>query len=113
MCSLAFFSGSAGAQYFGNTPDELDPNHIRYFGSAKDARGKLLADVTFTFEAAQSTFVFLTDGDGRFRGGVPLSFAARDVKSACIKSGYQMLRVTKRDGFGKGTVQFDCVLQPN
>ena len=91
--------------------DEQVPG-IRYFGSAKDEKGSLLAGVTVLIEKAETTFVYVTDEQGRFRGTVPLNMAS-NVTAACSKAGFQTVRVVKRPGppAPKPTVQVDCVLR--
>jgi hypothetical protein len=98
--------------YDPSNPDEQGPG-IRYFGSAKDEKGSLLAGVTVLIDSDETSFVFVTDEQGRFRGKVPLNMVAAKVTADCSKPGFQTVRVTKRPGpqAPKPTVQVDCVLR--
>lgn len=107
----------AYAQYLfdPSNPDEQTPG-IRYFGSAKDEKGVLIPGVTVLIVIeGRSSFVFVTDDAGRFRGTLPLTLAnsAPDTASVkCSKTGYQFVRAIKRPGMDapKPYVQVDCVL---
>lgn len=112
----ALMVSSAYAQYFSDeTLGAATPrDHVRYFGSAKDENGKLLADVTILLEGEQASFVFLTNHDGRFRGALPLQIPGTSVKARCVKSGFESLRIIKRPGPKTGaepSMQVDCVLR--
>jgi hypothetical protein len=101
--------------YDPSSADEQTPG-IRYFGSAKDDRGVLLAGVTISIEIGGTTsFVFITDEQGRFHGNVPLTLAGSTpatITTKCFKAGYQFVRATRRSGLDapKPYVQVDCVL---
>lgn len=99
--------------YDPSNADEKGPG-IRYFGSAKDENGSLLAGVTVLIDSDESAYVFVTDDQGRFRGKVPLNMVAGKVTAECSKAGFEMVRVSKRPGPAapKPTVQVDCVLRP-
>jgi hypothetical protein len=86
---------------------------IKYFGAAKDSNGVLLKDVTFKLVTSQSTFVFVTDDQGRFRGNLPLGMTPEKVISTCFKAGFQMTRIDVRPGpkAPKPTVEVDCFLR--
>jgi hypothetical protein len=98
-----------------SNPDEQTPG-IRYFGSAKDEKGVLIPGVTVLIViGGRSSFVFVTDDQGRFRGTVPLTLpdsAPDTVAAKCSKTGYQFVKAIKRPGMGapKPYVQVDCVL---
>jgi hypothetical protein len=98
--------------YDPSAPDEQQPG-IKYFGAAKDANGALLKDVTFQLVTPQSTFVFVTDAQGRFRGNLPEGMTPDKVSSKCFKTGFQMTRIDVRAGpkAPKQTVQVDCFLK--
>ena len=88
---------------------------IRYFGSAKDEKGVLISGVTVAIEiGGTSTFVFVTDDQGRFRGRIPLVLAgpASNAATKCSKPGYRFVRSIQRPGVDapKPYVQVDCVL---
>ena len=108
-CAYAQYS------YDPSNPDEQTPG-IRYFGSAKDERGVPITGVTVLIVIeGRSSFVFVTDDAGRFRGTLPQTFAdsAPDKVSAkCQKPGYRFVKVNKRPGVGapKPYMQLDCVL---
>ncbi len=107
-----FISMAASAQYFVDpTVDEIDTDHVRYFGAAIDEKGKRQPDVTITLQAGNSIFVYVTGEDGRFVGALPTVFAEMPVKAACAKSGYEMVRSDSRPGIGRGTFQVDCRLR--
>jgi hypothetical protein len=101
--------------YDPSNPDEQAPG-IRYFGSAKDERGVLIPGVSvFIVIGGKSSFVFVTDDQGRYRGTLPLALAgsAPDAVAAkCSKAGYQFVKAIKRPGMGapKPYMQVDCVL---
>jgi hypothetical protein len=105
---------SAAAQYSYNpaAADEQQPG-IRYFGSAKDDKGSLMAGVTVVLDTDQSSFVFITDEQGRFRGTLPLGTLPEKVAPKCSKAGFQFVRVSKRPAPAgpKPVVQVDCVLR--
>ncbi len=114
-CALALAAiapVSAQYSYDPGNPDEQGPG-IRYFGSAKDDKGSLLAGVTVLIDSDEISFVFVTDELGRFRGKVPLNMVAGKVTAECSKPGYEIVRVIKRPGppAPKPTVQVDCVLR--
>jgi hypothetical protein len=98
-----------------SNPDEQTPG-IRYFGAAKDEKGVLLPGVTVLIViGGRSSFVFVTDDQGRFRGTVPLTLADSTpdtVAAKCSKMGYQFVRAIERPGLGapRPYVQVDCVL---
>jgi len=105
---------SASAQYVYN-PANADEqvNGIRYFGSAKDNNGALLQGVTILLDANILSYVAVTDEQGRFRVSLPLDgWGADKVLPTCFKSGFEVVRITKRSGTGpRPTVQVDCVLR--
>jgi hypothetical protein len=86
---------------------------IKYFGAAKDAKGALLKDVTIQLVTQQSTFVFVTDNQGRFRGNLPQGMTPEKVTSTCFKAGFQMTRIDVRQGpkAPKPTVEVNCFLR--
>lgn len=89
-----------------NADDEQGPG-VKFFGSAKDARGALMPGVTITVAHA---YTLMTDAQGRFRGIVNVSGAST---VGCSKPGHEILRVNKRPG-PKGvreTMQIDCVFK--
>jgi hypothetical protein len=108
---------AAHAQYLfdPSNADEQAPG-IRYFGSAKDDKGILIPGVTVSISVGGKTsFVFVTDEQGRFRGNLPLpseGSAKNDISPKCFKAGYQFMRATQRPGVNapKPFVQVDCVL---
>jgi hypothetical protein len=102
----------ARAQYASDFAAESNPNAIRYFGFAKDVGGRRIADVTVLLKKGPSTYIFITDKTGRFRGELPQSFAMASVKPTCVKAGFQMVRADKRPGVGTRTVQVDCAMRP-
>lgn len=97
-------------------PDEQTPG-IRYFGSAKNEQGVLIPGVTvLILIGGRSSFVFVTDDQGRFRGTLPLTpadSAPDTVAAKCSKTGYQFVKVIKRPGMGapRPYMQVDCVLR--
>jgi hypothetical protein len=93
--------------------DHDESTSVRYFGSAKDGGGRLLADVTVLLDTADTSLVFVTDGNGRFRGHLPLDIPMSAVTPTCAKAGYVLERVSKRSGpkSARASVQVDCVLR--
>ena len=93
--------------------DHDESKSIRYFGSVKDERGQLLAEVTVLLDTADASRVFVTDANGRFRGHLPLNIPMSAVTASCAKVGYIMDSVKKRPGpsSGRASVQVDCVLR--
>jgi hypothetical protein len=106
----------ARAQYTYN-PANADEQEvgIRYFGAAKDTNGALVPGATIMLSSDLSSYVFVTDEQGRFRGSLPLGAVANKVTPKCFKAGFQAVQVTKRPGPPgvKPTVQVDCVLRPS
>ena len=102
-----------GQYAFDETADHEQEGGIRYFGSAKDASGKLLEDVTILLEDKSASYIFVTDSDGRFRGYLPSESVAGSVSAKCSKAGFSSVKVTKRPGpaGARPTVQVDCVLR--
>ena len=88
---------------------------IRYFGSAKDEKGVLIAGVTIFIQyGSDNSFVFVTNEQGRFRGHLPATLLeAEKISSKCSKPGYQFVKVMTRPGMNapKPYVQLDCVLR--
>jgi len=113
--AVAFWpAASLRAQYSADGPEDLQKGAgVRYFGSAKDAGGARLADVSFLFETGQASFVFVTDATGRFRGMLPLDTLAKPVTAKCWKAGLQPVRIDRRPGpkTAPPSVQVDCVLR--
>lgn len=115
VAQVVFSCAYAQYTYDPSNADEQGPG-IRYFGSAKDERGVLIPGVSvFIVIGGTSSFVFVTDDQGRFRGILPpaLAGSAPDTVSAkCSKAGYQFVRAIKRPGMGapKPYLQVDCVL---
>jgi hypothetical protein len=107
--------GSIPAQYVfdPSAAHELEKSGNKYFGSAKDDKGVLIAGVTVLLEADDTNYVLTTDEQGRFRTTLPGTIAPKDVKAKCWRDGYQFVRVNKRLA-PKGAlspVQVDCVLR--
>jgi hypothetical protein len=106
---------SASAQYAFDTPgDDHSQEGVRYFGSAKDEKGALVADVTFRLDSDSAAFMFISDAEGRFRGTLPLDIPFKTIKPTCFKDGLEAVRVTKRPGprgAKQASVQVDCVLR--
>lgn len=87
--------------------------HIRYFGSAKDDKGKQLGDVTVLLVRESSSYVFVTNAGGRFSGALPVSMRLSMVTPKCIKSGFQTVRIAKRTATvgKKSSAQVDCIMR--
>ncbi len=111
MALLLPFS-PAMAQY------NFDPNNadeqgrgIKYFGSAKDERGALIAGASIL---VAHEYVMVTDATGRYRGNLDPLYTGDRTAVGCSKPGYAFVKVTKREGpvnAVKQTVQADCVLR--
>jgi hypothetical protein len=100
------------AQYKFNPMNADEQPGIRYFGSAKDEHGLLVPDVVITLETPKMEYVVFTDPQGRFHMVLDLSATADVVSASCAKPGFQLVRVTKRNGIGpRPSVQVDCVLR--
>jgi hypothetical protein len=114
--AAAIFASQVGAQYVydPDSPDEQGIPYIRYFGAAKDDKGKLLPGTTILLESAQVSMAIVTDATGRFRANLPMELIADKVAAKCSKPGFSVVRITKRAGPEgvKPTVQVDCVLRP-
>lgn len=106
---------SSSAQYVFDSlaEDDHDEGGIRYFGSAKDQKGKLVAGASIVVVDPQAAFIFVTNDEGRFRGRLPAGTDTSQVQLKCSKAGYQQVRVTKRPGPANAepTVQVDCLLR--
>lgn len=109
---LMVMPSSAQYAFDPSNADEQMPG-VRYFGSVKDDRGAHVAGATIVIDDPKSTFIFVTDHDGRFRGLLPEDTALGQVQLKCFKMGYRLVRVTKRPGAAKAkpTVQIDCRLR--
>jgi hypothetical protein len=108
------FAAAASAQYtYDPAADDEQGPAIRYFGSAKDAKGTLLPGVSIEVDSEESAYVFVTDDQGRFHANLPLAAVPEKVTLKCFKTGFQLLRVSKRPGpkGPKPTVQVECVLR--
>lgn len=94
-----------------NADEQAKPGTL-YFGSAKDDGGRYLRDVTVVLEGQQTSFVLITSAAGRFRGKFLIDAPPKDVKAACSKAGFSLLRVSKRVSTSGATpsVQIDCIL---
>lgn len=104
----------AFAQYVfdpANADEQAKPGTL-YFGSAKDDGGRYIRDVTVVLEGQQTSYVLITSAAGRFRGKFLIDAPPKDVKAACSKAGYSLLRVSKRlSAAGAApSVQIDCIL---
>jgi hypothetical protein len=101
------------AQYTYNPSSADEAPGIKYFGSAKDANGALLPDVSIQIISSSLTYVVVTDEQGRFRENAKLDMVPEKVTLKCFKEGYQLVRLNKRPGPSapKRTVQVDCVLR--
>ncbi len=104
---------SASAQYTFNPLNADEQPGIRYFGSAKDEHGLMMAGVVITLDSPKLEYVLITDPQGRFHMMLDLSATADVVSASCSKPGFQVVRVTKRNGIGpRPSVQVDCVMRP-
>jgi hypothetical protein len=103
----------AFAQYLYNPASADEAPGIKYFGSAKDAKGALMPDVSIQISSGHLTYVLVTDEQGRFRENVALDWVPEKVTIKCFKEGYQLVSLNKRPGPSapKQTVQVDCVLR--
>lgn len=114
VAALCWSSPVALAQYtFDPANEDEQGEHIRYFGAVKDEEGSLVKDATIVITHKSSSFVFVTDNLGRFRGQLPLDAVAGKVAVKCFKAGFEPVRVSKRAGSSgkKRSVQLDCVLR--
>lgn len=116
LCTLgsAFAPARAQYTYSPNNADEKTPG-VRYFGSAKDERGALLAGVIVLVRTSLSNYTLLTDETGHFHVKVPFRLipSGELVFTTCYKAGYELVRMTKRPGIpGQNPAeQIDCVLR--
>jgi len=114
--TLASSLAPAWAQYTynPNNADEKTPG-VRYFGSAKDERGALLAGVVVIVRTSLGNYTLLTDETGHFHVKVPFNLipSGELVFTTCYKAGYELVRLTKRPGIpGQNPAeQIDCVLR--
>jgi hypothetical protein len=101
------------AQYAFNPAAADEGPGIKYFGSAKDTNGAPLPDVSIQIRGDNTTFVSVTDNQGRFRENVTLDMVPEKVRLKCFKAGYELVRLNKRLGPSapKQTVQVDCILR--
>ena len=93
----ALASAPAFAQGYTYSPTNADeqPGNV-YFGSAKDADGRMLAGVTVVLTTTAADFVMVTDETGRFRMVLPLKYRPKDVSASCSRRGYELIRALKR-----------------
>jgi hypothetical protein len=102
---------TAQYQFNPNNADEQMPG-IRYFGSAKDEHGSLVPGVVVRLDTPKLEYVLFTDAQGRFHMMLDVSVTADVVSASCSKPGFQLVRVTKRNGIGpRPSVQVDCVMR--
>ena len=111
VIAALIFVSPAWAQYSfnPNNADETGPG-IKYFGSAKDDQGALLAGVTMVIAHA---YTLVTDDQGRYRGNIDEMYTVENTPVGCSKPGYAFVRVDKRPGPTNGakkTIQADCIL---
>ena len=115
LATVVLSPASAQEGYALESPldDHDETKSIRYFGTAKNDRGELLADVTVLLDMTNVSRIFVTDASGRFRAHLPLNTPMRAVTPSCAKEGYVMDSVKKRPGprTGRASVQVDCVLR--
>jgi hypothetical protein len=113
LIAAAAISSAAAQQYLYSptSPDEVPG--IRYFGSAKDDRGALLAGVSIHLVIKNLSYVLVTNEQGRYSVDLPVKMRAEDIAVKCFKAGYAVVRLNKRRGPTAApiaTVQTDCVL---
>lgn len=103
----------ARAQYVSDPSSEDEKDSIRYFGAVKDIGGTVLPAATILITHKSSSFVFVTDEAGRFRGHLPLQAVAGQVSVRCFKADFAPVRLTKRAGpaGARPSVQVDCILR--
>jgi hypothetical protein len=113
LTASSFAYREAYAQYVFNPASADEAPGIKYFGSAKDASGALLPDVSIRIISDNLTYVLVTDEQGRFRENVMLDMVPEKVTIKCFKEGYQLIHLYTRPGASthKQTVQVDCVLR--
>jgi len=112
--TVALATNPAWAQYaFDPSAADEQMHGIKYFGAAKDEKGSLIPGVTILLSASQTSFVFVTDDAGRFRGILPVDALPGNFSPKCSKAGFQFVKATKRPGLDgpKPYVQVDCVLR--
>jgi hypothetical protein len=113
LVAAAAISSASAQQYLYSptSPDEVPG--IRYFGSAKDDRGALLAGVSIHLVIKNLSYVLVTNEQGRYSVDLPVKMRAEDIAVKCFKVGYAVVRLNKRRGPTAApiaTVQTDCVL---
>lgn len=110
---LGISAARAQYSYDPSAADELGKPGNLYFGAAREERGGFVADVTVLLESDQTTFVLITNAQGRFRAKLPPATLAANVRASCSKPGYLVLKVTRRlpPGRGQSPVQVDCLLR--
>jgi hypothetical protein len=104
---------AAQYDYDPSAADERDDPGIRWFGSVKDERGKLIEGAIVRLESDRFNRVFLTDEVGRFQTSLPRETPTAQVVAKCSKPGFSLISVTKRLGPRgvKPTVQVICILR--
>lgn len=114
VSALPWTQPAAVAQYTSDPASEEEQGeHVRYFGSVKDEDGAVVPDATLIIRYKTSSFVFVTDRMGRFRGHLPPDALPTKVAVNCFKADFALVRVTKRAGPSgpSRTVQVDCRLR--
>lgn len=113
LLAIYILATPAHSQYVYNPANADEGPGIRYFGSAKDDKGALLAGVSVLISNHQLSFLLVTDEQGRFRANLPLDMLPETVTSKCFKVGFQLAQMSKRLGpkGPKVTVQVDCVMR--
>lgn len=108
------FAPPSGAQIYNFDPANPPDKAMNvYFGSTKDTDGTSLAGVTVTLDIDVTTYVMVTDDDGRFKIRIPKGIAMSQVKFTCSRPGYVLYRASKRPPPDKSQspIQADCVLK--
>jgi hypothetical protein len=112
MMGAAVFSSHAVAYSFdpGNADEQGDG--IKYFGAAKTKAGALLPDAQILFSNGMTSFLAITDAQGRYRIFLPKYFTEH-FRITCFKEGFKSEKVMMRPGprGPRQTVQADCTFQ--
>jgi hypothetical protein len=114
MAMLTVFPAArAQYAYSPTNPDEL-AHHVRYFGSAKDEKGRLLPGALILLYTSGGSFTFVTDEQGRFSSDLPFNTLPENATLKCAKAGFEPVRLSQRPGppsAPRPTMQVDCVFR--
>lgn len=117
--ALAPHAFANGAGFFEEMEEENEDTGSPFFGFAKEASGRYLADttITATIKSMNSSVAVHTDVQGHYRiPGFAKSIDPKQVEIACSKDGYKQVSMLRRPPAGGGPnppIEVDCTMAKN